>query len=96
MKREDTSTSFDDFLNECLKDPDVKAEYDALEPEYSFIEDLIDARREIGLTQKQLSDITGISQADISRVENGNGNPSVRTLEKLAQGVGKKLTLGLR
>ena len=35
--------SFDHFLNEQLKDPKVKAEYDALEPEFAFIQALIDS-----------------------------------------------------
>ena len=44
-----------------------------------------------GLTQKQLAEVTGIAQADISRFENGTGNPSLRTLERLADGLGMRL-----
>lgn len=81
-------TDFKDFLAEQLKDPEIRAEYDALEPEFSLMQAMIDARKSSGLTQKQLSERTGIAQADISRLESGNGNPSLRTLERLAKGMG--------
>ena len=51
------------------------------------------ARKEKGLTQQQLAEITGIQQADISRLENGTGNPSLRTLKRLAAGMGMQLKL---
>ena len=44
-------------------------------------------------TQAQLAEATGINQADISRLENGNGNPSLRTLKRLAAGLGMSLKL---
>ena len=54
---------------------------------------MLSSRAEKSLTQKQLADITGIPQADISRLENGNANPSLRTLRRLADGLGMKLKL---
>ena len=39
-----TMSSFNDFLNEQLKDPEFKAEYDALEDEFSQIHAAIDER----------------------------------------------------
>ena len=54
---------------------------------------LVDARRASGLTQKELAERTGIAQADISKVENGNANPSLRTLRRLAAGMGMELKL---
>lgn len=86
-------TNFNDFLNEQLKDPEVKAEYEALEPEFAVIQALIDARNSVGLTQKELSQRTGIAQSDISRIENGNGNPSLKTLKRLAEAMGKKIKI---
>ena len=50
------STTFDEFLAEQLKDPEFKKEYDALEPEFAIIQAMIDARKESGLTQKELSE----------------------------------------
>ena len=52
---------------------------------------MIDARKEQNLTQKDLSLRTGIPQADISRIENGNRNPSLNMLKKLAKGLGMTL-----
>ena len=58
--------NFRETLNEQLKDPAFKREYDELEPEFAIINAIIDARKEMGLTQKQLTELTGITQADIS------------------------------
>lgn len=85
--------SFRETLNEQLKNPEFKKEWDALEPEYQIIKAMLSARNEKAITQKQLADITGIPQADISRLENGNANPSLKTLQRLADGMGMKLKL---
>ena len=85
--------NYKETLNELLKDPDFKKEYDALEPEFAIMQAIIDARNESGLTQKELAKRTGITQADISRLEKGNANPSLKTLNRLAKGMGMKLKL---
>ena len=82
-------TNFNDFLNEQMKDPEFKAEWDA----FSVIEAMLKARKESGLTQKQLSERTGIAQTDISKLERGNANPSLRTLQRLAAGMGMKVKI---
>lgn len=82
---------FEKYLEEQLERPDFKKEYDALEEEYQMISSLIAARKEKGITQQELSKLTGVAQADISRIESGNGNPSFKTLKRLAEGFGKKL-----
>ena len=87
------NTRFNDFLKEQLSDPEIKAEYDALEPEFAIIQAMIDARKSTGITQKQLAEITGIAQGDISKLENGSANPSLRTLQRLAAGMGMKLKI---
>ena len=80
------SVKFDDFLQEQLQDPEFKKEYEALQPEQAIIQAIIDARQ-------QLSERTGIAQGDISKLERGNANPSIRTLQRLAAGMGMKLRL---
>lgn len=84
---------FDKFLKEQLKDPEFRAEWDALEPEFAIVQAMIDAREEAGMTQQKLSKVTGIAQADISKLESGNGNPTLRTLQRLAAGMGKRLRI---
>ena len=83
--------NFRETLNEQLRDPAFKAEWDALEPERQIMRAIVEGRDEQALTQKQLSEMTGITQADISRFENGTGNPSLRTLKRLAEGLGMSL-----
>jgi len=87
------SKTFDAFLEKQMENPIFKAEYDALEPEYAIIHAMIDARNKSGLTQKELSERTGINQGDISRIERGNANPSLNTLKKLAEGMNMTLQL---
>lgn len=86
-------TKFDDFLAEQLQDEEVKKEYDALEPEFAVVQEIINARKLKGLTQKELSQKTGIAQSDISKLEKGNGNPSIKTLQRLANAMNKKLKI---
>lgn len=86
-------TNYEVLKKEMLEDPEIKAEYDMLEPEFDIIRSLIEARKSLKLTQKELSDRTGITQADISRIENGTRNPSLDMLKRLAKGMGMKLRL---
>ncbi|MBD5129233.1 MAG: helix-turn-helix transcriptional regulator [Ruminococcaceae bacterium] len=81
------------YLDEQLKNPEFKKEYDALEPEFALIRVILDARREKGITQKELSERTGIAQGDISKLENGSANPSVKTLKRVAAALGKKVKI---
>lgn len=76
-----------------MQNSEVRAEYDALQPEYDIIQAMIDARLQQNMTQKDLSAKTGITQADISRIENGTRNPSLNMVKKLAQGLGMQLKL---
>ena len=86
-------TNFNDFLAEQMKDDDFRREYEALEPEFTIMQAMIDARNAEGLTQKELSERSGIAQGDISKLENGNANPSIRTLQRLAAAMGKTLRI---
>ena len=85
--------NFRETLNQQMKDPEFKAEWEASEAEYQIIKTMLEARQRKNITQKQLSDVTGIAQADISRIENGNANPSLQTLVRLAEGLGAKLKI---
>ena len=64
------------------ENPAVKAEYDQLGPQYEAIRAAIASRKSAGLTQKQLAEKMGTAQANISRFENGNANPSLDFLHK--------------
>lgn len=91
MKRVLSVDDFTRYLNEQLKDPEFAKEWDALQPERELAQSMIKARLETGITQKELSTRTGIQQSNISRIEQGEYNPSIKTLQRLADGMGKKL-----
>ncbi len=88
--------NFREHLNEQLKDPEFYKEYKALEPEYEIIKQILKARSELNLTQKELAERIGIKQSNISRLESGNYNPSLDFLKKVAQGLGKELHIEFR
>lgn len=48
------------------------------------------------MTQKDLAAVTGITQGDISKLEQGNSNPSLKTLQRIADGLGMQLKVELR
>lgn len=87
--------NFKEFEAEMLKRPGVKAEYDALAPEYELIKQIISARQEKQLTQKQLAEKVGTKQSSIARLESGSYNPSFQFLHKIADALDKKLTVAL-
>ena len=61
------------------------------EPYFSIMRDIKKRRLKLHLTQQELSRRTGIIQADISKLETGLANPSIRTLARIAQGLGMTL-----
>lgn len=85
------SKNFRETLKQQLEIPEFKSEWEILEPEFQVIQAMLRGRRENQITQKQLSAITGVTQADISRIESGEANPSLRTLKRLAEGMGMRL-----
>ena len=86
-------SDFRAYLNEQLKDEEFRTEYEKLEPEFSIIQAVIDARKAKNMTQKELSEKTGIAQSDISKLETGNSNPTIGMLQRLAEGMGMKIKL---
>ena len=86
-------SEFRDLLNEQLKDPEFKKEWDDIQPEMDVIRAMIDNRIAQNLTQKELAERTGFNQADISKLENGTRNPSLKMLKRLAAGMGMALKI---
>ncbi|MFP5528212.1 helix-turn-helix domain-containing protein [Peptococcus simiae] len=85
--------NFRETLNEQMRDPEFQNEWDSLDVEFQIIKAMLDGRSEQQVTQSELSRLTGIAQGDISKIENGSANPSVKTLSRLASGLGKKLKI---
>ena len=86
-------SEFRELLNEQLKDPEFEKEWNEIQPEMDVIRAMVDMRIKQNLTQKELASRTGIDQADISKLENGTKNPSLKLLKKLAVGMGMQLKI---
>lgn len=82
-----------EYFEEQMKNDEFRQEYEAIQPEMDIIRALVDARTSEGMSQKELSEKTGINQADISKIENGTRNPSLSMLKRLADGLGMTLRL---
>lgn len=59
----------------------------------TIIDELIKARKELGISQKRLEELSGVKQPIIARTEKGNTNPQIRTLIKLLVPLGKTLAI---
>ena len=76
-----------------MKNPDFAKVYEEVQPEMNVIRAIIDARISQNMTQKELAERTGIAQTEISRLENGTRNPSIKLLQRLADGMGMVLNV---
>ena len=82
-----------EYKESRMKDPDFAKAYEEIQPEMSIIRAIIDARISKNMTQKELSQKTGIAQTEISRIENGTRNPSIKLLQRLADGMDMDLNI---
>jgi DNA-binding XRE family transcriptional regulator len=71
MNERETTYSFDEYVAEQMEEPSFRAEYEAPEEEFAFIRQLIELRRQKGLTQAELAEQVGTRQPSISRLEHG-------------------------
>ena len=87
------SMKYSDIKEMFLEDQETKKAYEELEPEYQLIYAMVESRREKNISQQELADVTGINRSDISKIENGNANPSLRTIKRVAKGLGKRVEI---
>jgi len=86
------SVPWDDIRRQLIEeDPEFAAAYEELAPEYEIACQLIRARLDRGMTQKELAAKIGTRQSNISRIERGQQNTSIGLLNKVAKGLGKTL-----
>lgn len=88
-----TSISIKELAAKWKQDPEFRRAYDELEDEFALARALIAARAEAELTQEQLANAMGTTQAVITRLESGRAKPSTRTLQRFAEAMGTKLTI---
>ena len=77
----------------------MKAEYDALQPEFTLLKSMLKARQEAGLSQAEIAKRMGTKAPAITRLESslisGKHSPSLATLKKYAEAVGCHLEIEL-
>lgn len=76
-----------------VNDPQYRAEYEALEDEFSLTSALINVRTDAGFTQEELARRMNTTQSVIARMESGRVKPSSRTLERFAKATGMKMKI---
>jgi DNA-binding XRE family transcriptional regulator len=91
--------SHEEMVGTMLKNPEVRAEYEDLAPEFELLDELLKARDAAGLTQEDVAKRMGTSRPAVARIEAGGGSkrhsPSIATLRKYAEAVGCKLQIKL-
>ncbi|MFI3255192.1 MAG: helix-turn-helix transcriptional regulator [Eubacteriales bacterium] len=85
--------TYEEMKAKSMENPEVRTEYEALQPELELRRIIYQARMEQSLTQQQLADATGIHRTDICKLEQGNSNPSYKMLQRIADGLGMKMKL---
>ncbi len=83
--------TFNEMKSEILKNPEVLEEYNNLKSEYDIINTILNARKEMKISQEELSLRTGILQSDIDEIENGTINPTIEILQKMADAMNMSL-----
>ena len=81
------------LIEEELRNPEFRKEWEATQLEYDITEMLIKARTSQHISQKELAIRAGMRQSNLSRIENGQCSPNLATLQKIAKGLGKRLQL---
>lgn len=86
------NVNFEDYLNQQLKDPEIREEFEKESTKLESAIALTKVRKDAGLSQRKLAELSKVPQSTIARIERGD-NTSMDTLSKLAEAMGKKLTV---
>ena len=87
--------TFEQMKAELMQDPEFRAEYERLRPEFELAQTIIAARAAQGLTQAELAARMDTSQSYIARLESGRVLPSMRTWQRLAAATGTRAKVTL-
>ena len=95
MSEKDTKhrSKLNDLIYALMNEPEFKSAWSDVEPKLQLARFLADARREKGMTQEQLAELSGVSANDICLIENGKFDLSLHIIELLASVFGKRLQL---
>jgi len=91
------SSSLQRFKRQAFARPGVKAAYEALDEEFAFLDQVLNARAKSGLTQAQVAKRVGTTQSAIARLESAapKHSPSIATLQRYAKALGYRLEVRL-
>ena len=95
MTTHGNSTKFEDFVAEVEANstPEERRDLEEARARFRVGGQLLRHRLSAGLTQSQLAEVSGVAQADISRIERGQANPTTDTLEALCEPLGVRMDL---
>ena len=91
------TSSLKRFKRRALSRPEVRAAYDASAEEFAFLDEVLKARAESGLTQAEVAERIGTTQSAIARLESAEPkhSPSIATLQKYAKALGYSVQVKL-
>ena len=92
----EVSVSMSEVRKTLMEDKEFVEEYNKLKPRYDLISQIIEERIKQNLTQEELALKVGTQKSNISRLENGSFNPSLDFIIKIANSLGKKVSLTLQ
>ena len=87
--------TLEEYIVEQMRDPEFRAAYEALEPEFELARQVIRLRLQRGLTQKELAERVGTQQSGISRLEGMNQMPSLSFLRRVAEALDARVQIRL-
>ncbi len=88
--------SFDQYFEKSLTDPKFKKAWEKASPAYQLSRQIIKNRLDQNMTQKELAQKVGTTQAIISKIENSNFNPSLKLLERISAGLNSPILLSIK
>jgi ribosome-binding protein aMBF1 (putative translation factor) len=87
------------LIEKILEDPEVRAEYERIAPEFELLRAMLRARQAAGLSQEQVAQRMGTKASAVTRLEgalvNGKHSPSLTTLKRYARAVNHRLEIHL-
>jgi ribosome-binding protein aMBF1 (putative translation factor) len=86
---------FSKLKNEWMKEPAFRAEYEKLKPEFALALALVKARAKAGMTQADVARKMRTTQSVVARIESARNPPNLKTLERYANAVGRRIEVKL-
>ena len=86
-------SSISELHQKWMKEPKYRKAHAAMDDDFALAKAVIAARSRAGLTQSELAHKMGTTQQVVARMEGGRFQPSLRTLHRLAQATGSRLSI---